>query len=138
MRTALFLLLLLAQVTTAFTQPDPYPDIRVSQASISPREPTTRDTLTVTYHFVGPSACNYIRDWTVEKLPGLRQHLLVRVTRPSDAKCTADKDHPRTATMRVPPLPAGDYQLVMNGNWRVEGHQFKLGGKPVFFTVRER
>ena len=138
MRTALFLLLPLVHVTKAFTQPDPYPDIRVSQASISPREPTTRDTLTVTYHFVGPSACNYIRDWTVVDPTGLRRHLLVRVTRPTNAKCTTDKDHPRTATMRIPPLPAGDYQLLMDGNWRVQGHQFRLGGKPVLFSVRER
>ena len=137
MRTTLFLLLSLAHATNAFTQPDPWADIRVSQASISPREPTTADTLTVTYQFVGPSGCTYIRDWTIEEQPGLRRHLLVRVTRPPDAKCTTDKEHPRTATLRIPPLPAGDYQLMMEGNWRVQGNQFRLGGVPVLFTVRK-
>ena len=137
MRTVLFLLLMLVHATKASSQPDPYPDIRVSQASVSPAEPTTRDTLTVTYQFVGPSGCTYIHDWLVEGR-GTRKPLLVRVTRPPDAICTTDKEHMRTANMRVPPLPAGDYQLIMNGNWRVEGHQFRLGGKPVLFRVRER
>lgn len=137
MRTALFLLLSLVHAAKAFTQPDPWADIHVSQATVLPAEPTTTDTLTVTYHFVGPSACNYIRDWTLDELPGLRRHLLVRVTKPPEAICTTDKDHPRTATMRIPPLPAGDYQLLMEGNWRVEGHQFRLGGMPVRFSVRE-
>ena len=136
MRTAL-LLLILAYVTKAFAQPDPYPNIRVSHATISPAKPTSADTLTVTYQFVAPSGCDYIRDWQVEGT-GTRRQLHVRITRPPHAKCTADKEAKRTATLRIPPLPAGDYQLMMNGNWRVKGHQFKLGGKPVFFTVRER
>lgn len=136
MRAAL-LLLMLAQVTTAFTQPDPYPDIRVGQASVSPAEPTTADTLTVTYQFVAPSGCDYIRDWQLEGR-GTRKQLHVRVTRPPHAKCTTDKEAKRTATMRIPPLPAGDYQLLMNGNWRVKGHQFRLGGKPVLFRVEKR
>lgn len=136
MRTAL-LLLMLAHLNKAFSQPDPYPDIHVSQATVLPAEPTTHDTLTVTYQFVAPSGCDYIRDWQVEG-SGTRKQLQVRVTRPPDAKCTADKERRRTATQRIPPLPAGDYQLRMDGNWRVEGHQFRLGGKPVLFTVRER
>lgn len=136
MRTALFFLLPL-QATTALTQPDPYPNIRVIQASISPTDPTTADTLTVTFQFIAPSGCDHIRDWQVEGT-GSRKQLHVRVTRPPTAKCTADKEAKRTATMRIPPLPAGDYQLMMDGNWRVEGHQFTLGGMPVFFTVRER
>ncbi|MBL7939598.1 MAG: hypothetical protein JNL43_09580 [Flavobacteriales bacterium] len=136
MRTALLPLLLLL-ASSALAQPDPYPNIRVIQATVSPMDPTTADTLTVTYQFIAPSACNYISDWQVEGTPARRQ-LHVRVTLPPTAKCTTDKEAKRTATMRIPPLPAGDYQLMMNGNWRVEGHQFKLGGKPVLFTVRER
>lgn len=136
MRTGLFLLMPL-QATAALAQPDPYPNIRVIQASISPAEPTTADTLTVTYQFIAPSGCDYIRDWQVEG-SGTRRQLHVRVTRPPFAKCTADKEAKRTATLRIPPLPAGDYQLMMNGNWRVEGQQFTLGGAPVLFKVRER
>ena len=67
-----------------------------------------------------------------------RRQLNVRVTRPPSSKCSADKQAKRTETLIIPPLPAGDYQLIMNGNWRVEGQQFKLGGGPLFFRVRER
>lgn len=137
MRSTFFLLLFLAHVTKAFAQPDPWADIHVSQATVLPAEPTTADTLTVTYRYVGPSGCNYIRDWAVEHPRGSRNHLLVRVTRPPEAICTTDKEHPRTATLRIPPLPAGDYQLMMEGNWRVQGNQFRLGGMPVLFSVGE-
>ncbi len=137
MRAALLPLLLLVHATKSFAQPDPYPDIRVSQARVSPAAPSTVDTLTITYQFVGPSGCDYIRDWVVEHPRGSRNHLLVRVTKPTHAKCTADKEHLRTATLRIPPLPAGDYQLMMEGNWRVQGNQFRLGGMPVLFTVRK-
>jgi hypothetical protein len=118
-----FLFLLLTLTTSAFAQPDPYPDIRVNQATISPAEPTTTDILAVTYQFVASSGCNYIRDWQVQG-SGARKHLHVRVTRPPHAKCTTDKEAKRTATLHIPPLPAGDYQFMMNGYWRAEGHQF--------------
>lgn len=137
MHRPLFLLLVLLEWTVASAQPDPYPHIRVSAATVSPAEPTSADTLTVTYQFIGPSACNYIRDWAVEHPRGYGNQLHVRVTKPPDATCTTDKERLRTATIRIPPLPAGDYQLMMEGNWRVEGQQFHLGGKPVLFSVRE-
>ena len=59
--TLLFLLPVLA--TSALAQPDPYPDIRVNRATVLPAEPTTADTLTVTYTFMAPGTCTYIRDW---------------------------------------------------------------------------
>lgn len=129
-------LLLHAAITAA--QPDPFPDIRVNSAAVSPAHPTTSDTLTITYRFVAPSVCRYIRDWTIVSKPGMRRQLHVRVTRPPHSICTADKEALRTETLRVPPLPAGDYQLMMRGNRRLEGHQFRHGGAPVLFTVREQ
>lgn len=134
---ATLLFLLPALATSALAQPDPYPDIRVNRATVLPAEPTTADTLTVTYTFMAPGTCIYIRDWQLEGT-GVRRQLHVRVTRPPSSKCSADKQAKRTETLIIPPLPAGDYQLIMNGNWRVEGHQFKLGGDPLFFRVRER
>lgn len=135
MRSFLIMTALLLCVPGTSAQPGAFADVRVSYVSVSPNEPTTSDTITVSYRFVAPSACAYTRDWKVKGHGGKRQ-LKVRITKPPRSICTADKEAPRTNTLRIPPLPAGEYQLIMEGNSRVEGRQFRYDGVPVFFTVR--
>lgn len=116
----------------------------VTDLRIAPERPTERDTLTVSFRALVPSACGYVHEVQAigpsDPPPDERREasavvLNVRFALPANAECTADLAAERLLTVRIPPKPAGTYALRMKGYGSPDRTDFIHDGPDILFTV---
>jgi hypothetical protein len=140
--------LLICPSVLAQPDPSPPPAIPVSDLRVSPENPTENDTLTISFKAWVVSACGYEYDFQVGlmvgdprilppgKRRGPRSRLDLHFALPANAPCTADLPAYRTLTVRIPPLPAGEYALFMRGSGRSDRTDFVNEGPAPLFLVK--